>query len=352
MSFALAANAIACWHRVGISVRASKQSSNNIRGPSPCLASQDDTSTETSMADMMAKLAAAEAEAEKLRSELKQSAAAPVEDLSSQTPAKPKSRIDGVGGRELLFGTSTKPGDAWLKDGMEFLVREQPSEGAELVGMSTEEQNTVNRRLAIGLFGTALFAGLAQIDLDSLEQTPSKPLFFYLVPLLKNRELLKRASELAENGYWEDLTIVVNQIQTQNDARGNLSFAATFLTGRDEERAKQAASDFLELLEKVDYNKYFESMKGVPVTGAKALEYSKFSKKAAVAAGAKLDEFLGLMDREQLDAAKSQVETFVPATVNVPPSLEVEISGESTAGEGSTDNSSGNTRSFSDGYGQ
>ena len=41
MSFALAANAIACWHRVGISVRASKQSSNNIRGPSPCLASQD-----------------------------------------------------------------------------------------------------------------------------------------------------------------------------------------------------------------------------------------------------------------------------------------------------------------------
>ena len=222
------------------------------------------------MADMMAKLAAAEAEAEKLRSELKETAAAPAEDLSRQTPAKGKSRIDGVGGREPLFGTSTKPGDAWLNDGMEFLVREQPSESGELQGMTEEEQNTVNRRLAIGLFGTAVFAGLSQISDES--SAPSKPLFFYLVPLVKIRELLRQATDLAENGYWDDLTVVVNQITRQNDARGNLFAAAAYLSGKDEERAKQMAFDFLELLEKVDYNKYFESMKGVPVSGAKAAE--------------------------------------------------------------------------------
>ena len=103
------------------------------------------------MADVMAKLAAAEAEAEQLRAELKESASAPIDDLAKQKPAKPKSRIDGVGGRETIFGTSTKPGDAWLKDGMEFLVRDQPSETGELEKMSDEDQNTVNRRLAIGL---------------------------------------------------------------------------------------------------------------------------------------------------------------------------------------------------------
>ena len=101
------------------------------------------------------------------------------------------------------------------------------------------------------------------------------------------------------------------QIANANDAKGNL-LAAAYFTGKDEERAKQMAFDFLELLEKIDYNKYFESMKGVPVSGAKAAEYSKFSKRAAVAAAAQLDEFLKLMDREQLDAARSQVEAMAP----------------------------------------
>ena len=87
---------------------------------------QDDSPmTEGNMADMMAKLAAAEAEAEKLRSELKESAKAPVptgtiDELAKQKPAKPENRIDGKGGRETLFGTAKNSGDAWLKDGMQF----------------------------------------------------------------------------------------------------------------------------------------------------------------------------------------------------------------------------------------
>ena len=288
------------------------------------------------MADVMAKLAAAEAEAEKLRAELKESASAPIDDLAKQKPAKSKSRIDGVGGRETIFGTSTKPGDAWLKDGMEFLVRDQPSESGELEKMSEEDQNTVNRRLAIGLLGTGVFIGLSQISDES--STPNKPMFFYLVPLVKSRELLKQATELAENGYWDELSTVCRQIAKANDAKGNLFSAAAYLTGRDEERAKQMAFDFLELLEKIDYNKYFESMNGVPVSGAQAAEYSKFSKRAAVAAAAKLDEFLALMDREQLDAARSQVIVVEP-TPPAPEEAAVEGGEEVVA-----------TEEFSDGY--
>lgn len=109
------------------------------------------------------------------------------------------------------------------------------------------------------------------------------------------------------------------------------------------------AFDFLELLEKVDYNKYFESMKGVPVSGAKAAEYSRFSKKAAVAAAAKLDEFLRLMDREQLDAATSQVVAFqTPAEPVAEKTVEESPSEPVVAEAGET----GGAPSFSDGYGQ
>ena len=97
------------------------------------------------------------------------------------------------------------------------------------------------------------------------------------------------------------------------------------------------AFDFLELTEKIDYNKYFESMGAV--SGQKAAEYSKFSKKAAIAAAAKLDEFFALMDRDQLEAARSQVMAFAD------PAPEAEVvtddSGAST-GEVAT--------GFADGY--
>ena len=101
---------------------------------------------------------------------------------------------------QTLFGTAKNSGDAWLKDGMQFLARDQPSELGESVEMSKEDRDTVNRRLAIGLLGTGIFVGLSQISFEA--PAPSKPLFFYLVPLVKTRELLKQAADLAENGYW------------------------------------------------------------------------------------------------------------------------------------------------------
>ena len=289
------------------------------------------------MAEMMAKLQAAEAEAEKLRSELRAQPEPPtatVDELARQKPAKPESRVDGTGGRETLFGAPS--GDSWLSDGMEFLVRTQPSEAGELPEMDEEAKNEVNRRLAIGLFGTAVFAALSQISDEA--PTPSKPLFFYLVPLVKIRELLRQAESLAEDGYCEELSTVCNQISRGNDPKGNLFAAAAYLDASQEVKAKAIAFDFLELLEKIDYNKYFENMGAV--SGAKAAEYSKFSKRAAAASASKLDEFLALMDREQLDAARSQV---------LPPPPEPEPEPEPAAVEAA---SGGEGGGFSGSYGE
>ena len=47
------------------------------------------------------------------------------------------------------------------------------------------EQETLTRRLALGALGTAAFVALALLP-DSAAP-PSKPLFFYLVPLLRSR---------------------------------------------------------------------------------------------------------------------------------------------------------------------
>ena len=266
--------------------------------------------TEQSLADVMAKLAEAEAEAAKLRDELKKSvavddgSAASIDELARRTPAKPASRIDGKGGRETLFGAPKGGGDGWLRDGMEFLVREQPSESAEIATMNAEDEAKVQRRLFIGLAATAAFGVLSQIS--DTAPPPSKPLFFYIVPLVRARALLSRAERQATNGYWDDLSATLRQvIGSPNDVRENMFKAAAYLDAKEEDQARRVALDLMETLEKIDYNKYFDNLG--PVSGAKAAEYSKFSTRAAKAAGDAMDNFLKLMDAEAVEAARAQV---------------------------------------------
>lgn len=269
--------------------------------------------TEASLADVVAKLKAAEADRERLRAELdaKTSAETSVKSVDELARMKPstrgKPRVDGVGKREQLFASRSE-GDAWLRDGMEFLVRDQPSEaGASAAGMTEEEEATVRRRAIVGAALTAAFVGLSQISIEAPE--PSKPLFFYLVPLVRSRELLRRATVLAEEGSWEELNSTVNRVTgPPNDVKENLFKAAAYLSGSQEAKAREIAFDFLEYMEKVNYSKYFENMGSV--NGNKAAEYAKFSAKASVSAIGKMDEFLALMDRESVEAAESQVMAF------------------------------------------
>ena len=59
--------------------------------------------------------------------------------------------------------------------------------------MSEEDQNTVNRRLAIGIALTVGFIGFGLIPDDSIGGKPEKPLFFYLVPIARSREIYETA---------------------------------------------------------------------------------------------------------------------------------------------------------------
>ena len=43
----------------------------------------------------------------------------------------------------------------------------------------------MQRRVLIGVAGTAVLGALALVDLGSLVPKPSKPLFFYLTPLVR-----------------------------------------------------------------------------------------------------------------------------------------------------------------------
>ena len=165
----------------------------------------------------------------------------------------------------------------------------------------------MRRRAIVGLAMTAAFAGLSQISIEAPE--PRKPLFFYLVPVVRSRELLRRATVLAEDGSWEELNSTVNRVTgPPNDVKENLFKAAAYLRGSQEAKAREIAFDFLEYMEKVNYSKYFENMGSV--NGNKAAEYAKFSAKASVSAIDKIDEFLALMDRESVEAAESQVMAF------------------------------------------
>ena len=266
--------------------------------------------SEASLADVVAKLRAAEAERERLRVELERQAGAKATVKSADELVKSRARIDGVGKREQIFGKTTA-GDAWLRDGMEFLVRDQPSEaGVAVEGMTKEDEATVSRRLAIGLALAGGFAALSQISIEAPE--PTKPLFFYLVPIVRSRELLRRAQTLATEGEWDELNSTVNRVTgPPNEIRENLFKAAAYLSGSEEEKARAIAFDFLEYMEKVNYAKYFENM-GI-VSGSKAAEYASFSAKASKSAIDKLNEFLALMDREAVEAAESQVMALTTA---------------------------------------
>ena len=285
----------------------------------------------------MAKLKQAEADKAKLQAELaaraQGGAVESVDALAKMTPAKSKARVDGVGKREQLFSSRTE-GDAWLRDGMEFLVRDQPSEAggvnAANAGLTEEEQGTVNRRLIVGLALTAAFAAFSQVSIEAPE--PTKPLFFYLVPIVRSRALLVRATTLAEEGEWEDLSSTVARVVgAPNDVKMNLFKAAAYLSGSEESKAKSIAFDFLEYMEKVDYSKYYENLGAV--NGSKAAEYAKFSAKASKSAIGKLDEFLALMDRESVAAATSQVMAFETefAAQQAPSAAEEEVVAESAA---------------------
>ena len=280
---------------------------------------------ETSMQEMLAKLERAEKEKELLQQKLEETNNASkreesnanenltIDELARMKPrgTGTKSRIDGSMQREQIFdfGKNKKDGN-WLQDGLEFVSKEQPSEQLTVAEMSEEDQNTVNRRLAIGIALTVGFIGFGLIPDDSIGGKPEKPLFFYLVPIARSREILRNCEELAEDGDFEALLSNVKSVLGEpNTIKKNLLTACVFLSGREEERAKELAFNIVEDIEKVDFKTYFDTQQKT-FDGVTAKKYADFSAKAAHAAVIKINRFLEFFDAESRQAANSQVAPF------------------------------------------
>lgn len=280
---------------------------------------------ETSMQEMLAKLERAEKEKELLQQKLEETNNAskreesnanenlPIDELARMKPrgTGTKSRIDGSMQREQIFdfGKTKKDGN-WLQDGLEFVSKEQPSEQLTVAEMSEEDQNTVNRRLAIGIALTVGFIGFGLIPDDSIGGKPEKPLFFYLVPIARSREILRNCEELAEDGDFEALLSNVKSVLGEpNTIKKSLLTACVFLSGREEERAKELAFNIVEDIEKVDFKTYFDTQQKT-FDGVTAKKYADFSAKAAHAAVIKINRFLEFFDAESRQAANSQVAPF------------------------------------------
>ena len=194
---------------------------------------------------------------------------------------------------------------AWLSESdLDFFAGSGPGESsAGGNGVAPEDQETLSRRLLLGGVGTALFVALSLIpDADG---PPAKPLFFYIVPLLRVQALLPRAEAVVADADWGGLTALrASVLGSPNDAREALRCAAAALRdAKAQERAKGLAASFLEYLDQADPAKYFDS-RAAP-TGAQNAEFAAFSQRAVKAAEVALNDFLLLMPAEDLEAARA-----------------------------------------------
>ena len=98
----------------------------------------------------------------------------------------------------------------------------------------------------------------------------------------------------------------------------NLEAAARALEAgsASRERARRLIPDILEYTRGVDFDTYFDTRATRP-SGAELAKFTDYSLQSLRKAGGELDAFLALMPKEQLEAARSQVNAF--DTRSVPP---------------------------------
>lgn len=102
----------------------------------------------------------------------------------------------------------------------------------------------MQRRLLIAIGASLALGAFALVPTEKLQPSPSKPLFFYLVPLLRVQELLVEAEKIIPGGDYEQLRRVLERIQgPPNNVQDNLRKAAACKYGSK----KVVFSSFLSL---------------------------------------------------------------------------------------------------------
>ncbi|GIL72877.1 hypothetical protein Vretifemale_3169 [Volvox reticuliferus] len=257
--------------------------------------------------DVLARLKAAEEEAARLRKEL----AAAQATKGSQDPIEKEGkpvRIDSVDNRETLFGGG--PRTTWLSEkDVEFFsgpagVREEDASTEE-----PEYKATVQRRLFIGGILTLGLGAFALVPTEALRPKPSKPMYFYLVPLLRIQELLGECRTIIEVADWDQLRQALSRIEgPPNNVRQNLdNVIALIPEAKTASRAQELSADLYEYLRSLDYQRYFDAIPQKVISGAQNAQYAQFSLSSLQAAQVKLTELLSLVPKDQLQLARDQL---------------------------------------------
>jgi hypothetical protein len=282
--------------------------------------------------ELMARLRAAEEEARELKQRLDAvQQGGPVESDAATPGARRGNRIDGADlRRETLSFVDDAPRN-WLSESdIEFFTGGGPSEAegdggatatsaaaTSAAATATASGDIVRRRVLLGLGLSVAVGAFALVPTEQLQAPPSKPLFFYLVPLLRVRALLDDVLTAAADGDYERLERLVASIEgPPNNVQQNLKAASASLLGVDARLAQRADSvgrDAYEYLKGVDFQTYFESRIGgtgpSAANGAQTKAFYDYSRSSALAAATKLDEFLRMMPEDQLEAARTAART-------------------------------------------
>lgn len=276
--------------------------------------------------ELIKRLQAAEAEAQRLKAELgKVTAANPppqttttklgsgrgLESDSDVGDPLTSSRIDGGDLRRETMSFVPSKRRNWLSESdVDFFTGAGPGERGGDGELSADDKSTVQKRLIIGIVLSALAGGFALIPTTSLAPPPSKPLFFYLTPLLQAQQYLIQLETIIPEGDYGQLTAIISRIEGNPcNIQSNLRDAAASLGGATTvQEAEFVARDVYELVKQIDYQQYYDSIgRGGGSGGRNEKEFYDFSLKAARAASAKLKEFLKYMPADQLEAAQQMV---------------------------------------------
>jgi len=243
-------------------------------------------------------------------------------------------RTEGSGTREGMFGgkgnmdwglsegeLDAKLSEVGLDRASEAAVREiaEKFEGMKGDGQRVKDGeggvdgDVMRRNFLIGFGLVAVTGAAALVPTDPQGGGElARPLFFYLVPVVRARRAIPAMKQMAADGDWAALREAAQGLVKRDGGDGLLpsmeAAARSLEKGGDATRALELSFRVREYVLQSDYRVYFDSP--VQPVGKAALEFQGFSEKALSAADEAMGAFLGMMDQEQVQAALSQVAAF------------------------------------------
>eukprot|EP00270_Netrium_digitus_P018875 TRINITY_DN7263_c0_g2_i1.p1 TRINITY_DN7263_c0_g2~~TRINITY_DN7263_c0_g2_i1.p1 ORF type:complete len:369 (+),score=106.72 TRINITY_DN7263_c0_g2_i1:48-1109(+) len=278
---------------------------------------------ETTKEELAARLAAAEAEAEALRQELALRKEVGGEGAKAAAPKASRlglPPVDGVGYRETILnvgagtssnskgkGPAAEPMKKWGLTEADLLAAgamdSSDSDGDGSTGTESAE-SIVRRRLAIGLVLSVGTIAFAFVKLPTSISKPSKPLFFYISPLLQLQTSLKLLLEEGNDLDVDEIRVrLLSVVGPMEDLKSNLLSTATFL---ENDADAAVAFELLSYINQADYQNYFDPVGRAAL--AQQSEWRNFSLSSIKAAVDKLETFLSFLPSEAVQAAATSLE--------------------------------------------